>query len=58
MKKVVNVLSVLVVLPIWYYLVWWLLKRADAGELQMFLFWVYVPVGLLCSVTTRLVEKD
>lgn len=50
--------SLLISMPIWYYLLHWLLVANHAGDLQMFLFWVYVPVGLAAALLTKLIEKQ
>jgi hypothetical protein len=55
-KTVSGLLAIFIVAPIWYYLMYWLLKHADAGDLQMFLFWVYIPVGVFVRLLDRLVE--
>lgn len=56
MKKIAGVLVIFITLPIWFYLVHWLLKATGAGELQMFLFWVYVPVSLLVHLLIKIDE--
>ena len=52
-----GILAVLVMLPIWLYLMYWLLRANNAGDLQMFLYWVYVPLALFVGVAMRLMEK-
>jgi len=53
-KKSLEVLGALTGLvtsmPIWFYLLHWLLKQNSAGELQMFLFWIYVPVIIFITI--------
>lgn len=56
MKAIAGVLSIFVVMPIWYWLVYQILKRVDASELMFFLFWVYLPVGILIQILTKLAE--
>jgi hypothetical protein len=59
MKKfshLTTFLRVFVVLPIWFYLVWWLLERNNAGELQMFLFWVYVPLNIIVVIVAGFIS--
>lgn len=46
------------VLPIFLYLLHFLLVSVGAGDLQMFLFWVYVPFSLLVSFTLRVIEGN
>jgi hypothetical protein len=61
MKKanvVGAVLAVFVALPIWFYLLYTVLKATNASELTWFLFWVYVPVNLLCAVLAKLTGED
>lgn len=55
--KILHALLVLcVTMPIWYYLVYQILVRVDASELMWFLFWVYVPAGLIAGVISKLTE--
>jgi hypothetical protein len=58
MKKVAGVISVLVVMPIWLYLVYRILDTIQAGELMWFLYWVYVPAAVLSRVIVELAAKD
>jgi hypothetical protein len=57
-KTVSASIVVCIVMPIWYYLIYWLLRRAGAGELQLFLFWVYLPAGVFVRILDKLVELD
>lgn len=57
MKAISNVVSVLVVIPIWYYLVYQILLRVQASELMFFLYWVYLPVGILTQILSRIAES-
>lgn len=54
MLKVIRaVLVTFITTPIQFYLMYWLLKANNAGDLQMFLFWVYIPfmiVGVFLAV--------
>lgn len=58
MKTVGSLVAIFVYTPIWYYLLHWMLVKAGAGDLQMFLFWVYVPVGLFVSTLMKIVELN
>lgn len=57
-KIVVIVLYTLVVAPIWYYLMYKILTLVNATELMWFLFWVYVPVGFICGIISKVVESN
>jgi hypothetical protein len=57
-KPISRLLAAFIVVPIWYYLLYWLLTRSGAGELQMFLFWIYVPVAVFVRALESLIEKS
>jgi hypothetical protein len=56
-RTIAATLSSLITLPIWIYLMWWMLTASGAGDLQMFLFWVYVPVTLLVRILFEVTGK-
>ena len=53
---ITTVLALLVTLPIWYYLVWYMLTAIKASELAWFLFYIYVPVGILAAIIKAIME--
>lgn len=55
-KSFGGVLTLMIALPIWYYLLYQILKRVDASELMFFLFWVYVPAGIVGSILAKIAE--
>jgi hypothetical protein len=58
MKKIASVLFVFITTPIWYYLLYQILKAVEATELMWFLFWVYVPVGLFVSFILKVAQDE
>lgn len=40
----------LIVQPIWYYLLFKILKAVDASDLMWILFWFYIPVGIVITL--------
>jgi hypothetical protein len=58
LSTLVALVGLLVSLPIWFYLLYQILVRVQASELMFFLFWVYVPVSLLITVISKLLESD
>lgn len=58
MRAVVGVLSVFVVAPIWYYLLYKILQSVGASELMWFLYWVYLPVAILAAVVTKIADAS
>jgi hypothetical protein len=57
MKLLISVLSVLVTLPIWFYLLYVILTAVNANELAWFLYWVYVPATVIVSVLQKHLEN-
>lgn len=49
-KVVGGILGIVVVMPIWYYLLYWILSRLNPDRLVWFLYWAYVPVGILVRI--------
>ena len=41
------IIRTLVTQPIWYYLLYKILQAVEASDLMWFLFWVYLPVGII-----------
>ena len=58
LRAVIFVLAIFIVLPIWYYLLYKILHRVDATELMWFLYWVYLPVGILIGMLREMVKQD
>jgi len=55
-KIIRSILGILISTPIWYYLVFKILKSIQATELMWFLYWIYVPVGILVSILLQTSE--
>ncbi len=58
MKAIAGLISLFVVAPIWYYLLHYILVKVDAGELQFFLFWVYVPFAIFAGILLKMVDAQ
>lgn len=60
-KVVTGLMTVLVSMPIWFFLLYRVLESVNASELMWFLYWVYLPVTLLAnifaSVILRIADK-
>lgn len=58
MKAVAGLLGLFVVLPIWYFLLYRVLASVNATEVMWLLYWIYIPIGVLVQVLTKLAEAD
>jgi len=57
-KTIANLLGLLVVAPIWYWLLYQVLTRVQASELMWFLYWVYVPVALFSGALLKIADAN
>jgi uncharacterized membrane protein YvlD (DUF360 family) len=57
-KIISSLLTLMIVAPIWYYLLYWLLKHSGAGDLQIFLFWIYLPVAVFLKFLDWVIQTS
>ena len=57
-KLISGLVGLLVVLPIWYYLVYKILEAINASELLWFLYWIYFPAGVFVAILTKIAESS
>jgi hypothetical protein len=60
-KTIVSIIIALCIeLPIWFYLIHWILSQLNPDRLVWFLFWIYVPSCIITSILGKMVmgEKD
>lgn len=57
LKIIAGLISFFVVMPIWYYLLHYLLIKSGADDLQMFLFWVYLPFAIFAGLIFKIIES-
>ena len=53
----VLILTMTIVLPIWYALLFWILHTLQAPSWAWVAYWVYVPVGLITGAMHRLLAQ-
>lgn len=58
MKVVSGLITLFIVMPIWYYLLYQILVRVQASELMWFLYWIYLPIGLFANGIQRILESE
>jgi hypothetical protein len=58
MKTASKIIAICLTLPIWYYIMYYILTQINASELVWFLYWVYVPFGVFVNVVNKLIEKE
>lgn len=56
MKAIYGLISLFLVAPIWYYLLYKVLQGVNATDVMWLLYWVYVPAALFCSILQKIAE--
>lgn len=51
------ILGLTITMPIWYYLLYKILQAVNATELMWFLYCVYLPVGMIISIISKIAES-
>lgn len=57
-SKIVELVGSLITLPIWLYLMYWVIGQSNPDRLIWFLFWSYVPLSILIIIISKAVEDD
>jgi hypothetical protein len=57
LRLFVGLMAIFILTPIWYYLLFKILQATNATDLMWFLYWVYVPVGIVVGIAGKLAEK-
>lgn len=58
MKAAVSIVTMFLVAPMWYYLLYKILQSVHATDVMWLIYWVYVPVGLVVGVADKAIRKD
>jgi hypothetical protein len=56
LSMVFGFLSLFIMLPIWLYLMHFVLVAVHAGDLPMFLFYLYVPLSLFLAAVKVIID--
>jgi hypothetical protein len=57
MQTISALLSLIITMPIWFYLLYQVLVRVQATELMFFLFWIYFPVVMLTGILSNIAKS-
>jgi ABC-type multidrug transport system permease subunit len=58
LKVIWGLVSVMVIGPIWYYLLYKILQAVDASELMWFLYWIYLPTAFFMGVLNSIISNS
>jgi len=56
-QVIAGLLVIFITMPIWFYLLHYILTTINASELAMFLFWVYVPIQIFGAIIVHLTKQ-
>ena len=57
MAVIALLLSLCIVLPIWFYLLHVILTAISADSLAWFLYWAYLPITVIVTVIGKILES-
>jgi len=57
-KTISLILMLIIVMPIWYYLLYVILLAIEVDRLVWFLYIIYLPVGILSTIIAKIGEDD
>ena len=57
-KTISLILGLVVIAPIWFYLMWYVIKSSNPDRLVWFLFWIYIPAHILTQIISKIGETD
>lgn len=55
-KAIAGILVLFLSASIWYYLLYKVLEAVNASELMWFLYWIYLPAGIIATILGKLAE--
>ena len=58
LKIFAGLLSIFTTMPIWFFILYSILKQLDTDRLVWFLFWIYVPISFLIGIIAKFVGDD
>jgi hypothetical protein len=56
-RVIIGLIGVFIRIPIWYFLLYTLLKAVLVDRLVWFLFWIYVPLGIFLELVELTVKN-
>jgi len=57
-KLVVGLVSIFITTPIWFYILYTLLKYAEVDRLVWFLYWIYLPASIIGTIIGMIIAGD
>jgi len=52
------ILGTCIELPIWFYLIYWILSQLHPDRLVWFLFFIYIPTTIITTILNKLIVGD
>jgi len=57
--KLMSILvTVCIQMPIWFFILYSILKKTNQDRLVWFLFWAYLPITMLSHLLVKIIEKN
>lgn len=56
-RVVSGIITLLIRMPIWFYLLYSILQAVNVDRLVWFLFWTYIPLSFFLEIVDTVVKK-
>ena len=57
-SKIIAAIIGTLALPIYFYLLYWIISQLNPDRLIWFLFWIYVPVIIIIQIINKFIEDN
>lgn len=57
-RLISGILTIFILLPISFYLQFWVISQLHADRLIWFLFWTYIPLTIFVTVVIKFIEDS
>ncbi len=52
------IITLCIVMPMWYFLLYSILKAIEVDRLVWFIFWVYIPVSIFTNILGEVAKHE
>lgn len=54
---IAGIIGLFIVMPIWFYLLYWILSQLNPDRLVWFLYWIYIPFAIITQILIKIGEE-
>ena len=57
-SKIIAAIIGTLTLPVYFYLLYWIISQLNPDRLIWFLFWMYVPIIIIIQIINKFIEDN